>query len=412
MEHGNGISWTFYDSFELLADLDQEWDAFVEKVGGEVFLSFDWQKLWWKYYGRNRELRIFVFRRNTEIVGVLPCFFESFRFGPFETRAVKLVGSDYSITSFTIPIQAEHLKEVISIAVMEMKKHWNFDLLLIGPVSGYACEKHRSAFISAFRSVDSFRLFYDSSQVQTYFTICDNLEKQISSLSKKEKKRMRRMYKQLTASGKETVSDSASRNDCLIMFDKFVKMHQEHWNSSGKSGHFGAWPSAYQFHKELVESQSKRNRLRLLEIRINDRTVAYKYSYRFGIFYHAFLDSKIPYDHKHISLYRLGFGELCKVASSENARYIDSLRGFYEHKMHMGGFTLPIYNFYLQERRISSSIKAFLLRAVSTLYDLLYYKILRVRILHKSRIGKHLLSEFWIRTKGFSFSLKIGKTKG
>ena len=51
-----------YDSFESLASMAGQWDNFVESVGGEIFLSYDWCRVWWKYYSKNRELKVLVFR--------------------------------------------------------------------------------------------------------------------------------------------------------------------------------------------------------------------------------------------------------------------------------------------------------------------------------------------------------------
>jgi CelD/BcsL family acetyltransferase involved in cellulose biosynthesis len=80
-----------FDSFDELASMQQEWDNFVESVGSEIFLTFDWCRIWWKYYGKNRTLRVFVFRINNELLGIIPLFFEKIWLGLVPIRTVKIV---------------------------------------------------------------------------------------------------------------------------------------------------------------------------------------------------------------------------------------------------------------------------------------------------------------------------------
>ena len=59
-----------YNSFSALEPIKREWDRFIEEIGGEIFLTYDWCRIWWKYYGVDRDLGIFVFRHCGEICGI------------------------------------------------------------------------------------------------------------------------------------------------------------------------------------------------------------------------------------------------------------------------------------------------------------------------------------------------------
>ena len=125
-----------YDSFEPLASMQPQWDAFVESVGGEIFMTYDWQRIWWKYYGSERQLKIFVFRNNGQLVGIIPMFFEKIRLGPVSIRCGKIVGSDFTLSTVTLPIRKELLSDVLEKFFTDIKTCCQWDVLHIGPLSG------------------------------------------------------------------------------------------------------------------------------------------------------------------------------------------------------------------------------------------------------------------------------------
>ena len=69
-----------YEDFEDIAISQSEWDAFMESVDAEIFLTFDWCRSWWKFYGKKRKLKIFIFRERKNICGTGIYFCEM---GPF-----------------------------------------------------------------------------------------------------------------------------------------------------------------------------------------------------------------------------------------------------------------------------------------------------------------------------------------
>jgi len=71
----NDIVVEVYDNFEDLLDMQPSWDSFMEEMNAEIFLTYDWCRLWWKYYGKKRDLKVFVFKQNDNISGILPLFF-------------------------------------------------------------------------------------------------------------------------------------------------------------------------------------------------------------------------------------------------------------------------------------------------------------------------------------------------
>ncbi|GAG00049.1 unnamed protein product, partial [marine sediment metagenome] len=80
-------------------------------------------------------------------------------------------------------------------------------------------------------------------------------EEQLATISKKQRGEIKRKYDRLLQNGDSIECVDATNDNLSQLFDEFVNTHQIHWNNLGKSGHFGAWPSAYEFHREIAAIQ-------------------------------------------------------------------------------------------------------------------------------------------------------------
>ena len=122
-------------AFEMLADLQPDWDSFMETTGGESFLTYDRCRIWWKYYGGKRELKILLFWHQEDLVAIIPLFFETVRLGPVSVRIGKIVGTHFSLSNVSMPIHKEFITEVIK-KFARVLREYRWDVLNIGFISG------------------------------------------------------------------------------------------------------------------------------------------------------------------------------------------------------------------------------------------------------------------------------------
>lgn len=392
-----------YENFEELEIIQQEWDSFVESVGAEIFLTYDWCRIWWKYYGKNRDLRVFVFRSSGELIGIIPLFLEKIWMGPVFVKAVKIVGSDFTMTQFSLPIHNKHIKEVIQKFYELVSSEHNWDIIHIGPIAGLY--KHYDDLKNACQESfgNSCRVLNENKHVQTYFQLADDWEKQLSSLKKGERWDIRRSYKALQADKTSLVSAFASKGNYEQTFENFVNMHQSYWRSLGKLGHFGDWPAAQDFHREVAGVQLRHNRLRLLEVKSGVHCLGYEYGYRFGERYFEFLNARTrSKELAKISIGRVVFSEQVKKALDEGVRCIDSMQGKYEHKLRLGGKLFPVRSICIFPKRLLVLIRVSLFRALARFLHLCYYRIWFCRMAPKLPFKRRSLWKIWIRTRSFT----------
>lgn len=405
VDEKKSIQVQMFHSFGELNSMRREWDEFIESLGGEIFLTFDWCCVWWKYYNKNRELLVMVFRKNGTICGILPLFRETIWLGPIMVRAIKIVGTDFSIAAITVPIRVDCLGLIIKNVLNDLKNVLPWDIMHFGPI----CGRYES-FGPLLESCSggckgSYQIKVKKSDVQTYFKIANSWEEQLSTLSYKNRRQIRAKYENILKQGGKIECIAATKDNFGVIFDKFVKMHQIYWNRKKKAGHFGAWPLSYEFHKEMARIQLNANRLRLFEIRLDNKIIGYHYCYKLGDTYYYFLFARAESKEldKEVDFIRIDFGEMVKRALKEGVKTFDSMRGEYEFKMRLGGELFPMKNIYFISGRLESRIRVFIFRYLAFLTDICYHKIWRSRIMPRFGIKGKAFWEKWIRFQSLGY---------
>lgn len=399
---GREIHVQIFDNFVEPSLTQHEWDDFVESVDGEIFLTFDWCRLWWKYYGDNRILRVFVFRHNNSIVGLIPLFFETIWLGPLYAKVAKIVGSDFTMPQFSLPINPLYMKEVGWQFAASMAEY-DWDILHLGSIAGmFEHYDDLKSTLEEFFGDSHFILSYQKTE-QIYFKLPQSWDGYLAKLHRKERTKIRRhyrlLYKALGDKEGHVVAKFAIEQNLEDMFADLVQMHQQHWQRMGKSGHFGDWPHARKFHLDVAKAQLKLDRLCLMKVTLGERCLGYKYGYIFGRNYFDFLDARSDLKElANIGLGRIIYSEMFKDAIQKKARYIDSMRGRYRHKLEMGGELLPTKNLFIIAKKLTTSLRIRLFRFFIGLLDLFYYRIWFHKVVPKLPLKRGYLWKIWIRT--------------
>ena len=392
-------------SFEELAPLREQWDNLAASVGSEIFLTYDWCRIWWKYYGANRDLRVWVFQKGADLVGVVPLFIETMWLGPVQIRAARLLVCDHTLAQFSVPIVSSHLEEVIGrLGEALLREKW--DILHIGPIAGLYghYDALKDALHRAFSEMCS--VSCKQKQVQTYYFLAETWEAQLAGLSKSGRKHIRRSRRELEEVMRDEPGDLAydlaATENVDEMFSEFVDMHQNIWRKKGRPGHFGDWPDAVDFHREMAHTQLERGRLRLMRIHWGQRCLAYEYAYRFGDKYFAFLSARSgSQDVADIGLGSVMFAEHVKAAMSENVKYIDDMESKYDYKLRLGGRLFPMKDIYVIRRKLLSVVRTRVFWLLSKLLHLGYFRIWYMRIAPRLPLRRRPIWRTWIRSHAF-----------
>jgi hypothetical protein len=388
-----------YSDFEDILIIRKEWDEFIETIGAEIFMTFDWCRVWWKYYGSERRLKIFIFRHDSRIVGIVPVCWERILIGPFSARVVKLVGTDFMPITVGFPVCKEFLGDIISLLKKQIEKEWQWDILYLGAFAGNYDSFDTLVEFSRAKFGKDYSFDIKTSGVQIYFSVNGNWEEQVSFLDRKQRTNARRAFREIEKRNVSVSSKVASEKDSEQVFEDFVKVHQSSWQKKMMPGHFGDWPYALEFHREVSKAQKEKNRLRMLQVFYNDECVDYEYLYKLDDKYCWFLNARSDAAYEAgLDFKWIAFRAKIELAISEGVKIIDGMRGVYDYKMHMGGEALPIRNLYIIPKKIPTFLRAKLFQIMAWMLDILYYKIWCVRLGPKLGWKRGFLWKSWIKT--------------
>jgi len=390
-----GLVAVHHTSFADVESLRDEWDAFVERIGGDLFSTFDWCRVWWQHYDKGRSLHLVVVRDEPEgaIAAVLPFFAERIWIGPFPLRALRLVGCDHSVTSVAPAVDPPRISEVLSHAFEWLESKVPWDIIQLGPLPGYF--EAREQLQATFRKVPAVAdIELRPTEPHMWFDLPASFDEFLAALSTKERRNARRDERKLEEQGeitREVVTNRASLDEA---FDIFIDMHQAHWKAQGCLGHFADWPRAVAFHKDMVHRMFDLDRLMLSRVRIDGDTIASEYSYVFGRRAHWILAARQPGVPG-----RIGFCGLVRHACERGAVQVDAMRGYYDYKRLLGAKQEPQYSLVAVRRGTLPKLRFALFRVAARFLDLAYYRLYFSRVAPKLPWTPSPLWRSWIRSR-------------
>lgn len=259
--------------------LEQSWNDLLEEADVTVFQTFEWQRTWWKYYGKGKKLYCLVFELGGRVVGIAPMFREDITLAGIRVATrLQFIGagiSDYLQPIISIPHEATVLGAFIR-HLRAASASW--DVLDIRDVS------ERFSLLKTLPPL----LEYSSIDVRTYrgnecpqADLPETWEQFVRRLSSNMRHNLKRKTERLQKYFQWEVEVFRDPGDDLAgAVGEFVKLHGQRWKSFG-------YPSAFDeehcrlFHQEVARKLALRGWLRLLFLKVNGDRVATSFDFNF-----------------------------------------------------------------------------------------------------------------------------------
>lgn len=394
------IQWKVFDSFELLTELDTEWDQFVLSVDGHIYMSYDWCRLWWEYYGRGSYLRVFIFWASGNLIGILPFCIDILRLGVLNIKIARVLGSNIPPKLSDLPVSPEWAESIFKITMSELTVAYRCDAIIIGPLSneysGLASLRMAATDLSHLVTIKK----CDKASEYTEFLLPESQDDYFQSLSKKERDKCRYELRLLQKTFEYKMDVLKGGDEIKNEFPIFRKLHDKQWQSQGFLGHFLAWPKSEEFNTSVCIAQGRLNRSRLFRITANGEPISYQYSFKFGDRYYWRLPAReVGSEWTRFSLGRVGFLTMVTYAMEEGVRKIEAGLGSYTYKQQLGARELMANNIILLAKRKDSILRFNIFLLYSKIFDVMYQKIWIRRVAPRLRLKRRPLSIKWIRSK-------------
>jgi CelD/BcsL family acetyltransferase involved in cellulose biosynthesis len=386
-----------FDSFEAAGIGRDEWDHFVSNVAGDIYVTFDWCRIWWRHYGQGRRLRLFVFRAGNGVVGLAPMFIEHVWLGPIGLKMAKRVGADFALTIFALPLAANYAERACHELIMTLIEGENCDAVWFGIMPGNDATADRLRELCRIHCGRLMILRDVPEGPHTVFGLPDSFEVFVANLNKRQRQNYRRDINLLSKSFKVEKDVVRDPLDLSRALETFKLLHDRQWRAEGKLGHFGDWPNSGAFNSDLVQELSRHGRCRVLRLFLDGRLVALQYAFVFGDCCYWRLPARAVDDGlARFGLGRIGLMQLIEAMIGEGVCRIEAGRGHYEYKVQLGGEELEARSIVIGTRRAGAALRSWLFFKLSDILHLVYYRIWRQRLAPRLRLSRPLW-RIWIR---------------
>ena len=314
--------------------LEPEWRA-IEGLTprNSLFLSWDWQRLWWSQYGEGRELRILVARFGGQAVGIFPLYLETHRaFKILRVRKLRPIGSGGDTAPDDLgmlfdPVHEQVVARAFVDHVLNKVPGWQLLDLVDLPADSalLACWTQQSTQISgSIERTPVNRIIYGD--------LPPDWERYRHSLSRDRRQalaRYRRKFEQLPGARFHQVTQA---KEVDAAFDRLALLHQLRWK--GRTQELSFTSDRYLgFHRGVMHALQARGRLRLFALELEGSTIAMLYGFRWGDTFYHFQGGFDP-AHAGLSPGQLLMAYTIEQAIGEGCKTFDTLKGDYGHKRH------------------------------------------------------------------------------
>lgn len=395
-----GVTVDKVEMFENLGLTAEMWDRHVLACHADLYVSYDWCRIWWRHFGKGRRLRLYVFREGGRLVGIAPMVVETVWLGAVRLTIAKRVGADSALTVFALPIEPCCARAVYSALFTDLIECERCDAIWLGyaPHDDPTSNGMRAACQDLATTLSVLR---DTAVgVQTVFSLPTSFEAYLGGLDKRQRQNYGRQLKQLKQAYTVECDTVRSPIEAVGAFGAFVDLHDRQWRAEGKLGQFGDWPGAEAFNLDLVRELSRSGRLRVHRLTADGQLLAGQYAFVFGDTCYWRLTARATA----VELHRYGLGvlglvELIRTMMGDGVRRVEGGIGHYDYKLRFGAEEKAVHSCLLVSQRGSAPLRARLFLAASGLLHLCYYRVWFLKLAPRMPLLRRPLWRVWIRSR-------------
>jgi CelD/BcsL family acetyltransferase involved in cellulose biosynthesis len=312
--------------------LREPWAQLQERVTAtSVFMTWEWQFLWWKHYGDGQALRLVVVRHAGVVTGILPLYLQNrrvLRLVPVKILRNVGTGGDTAPDYLDPLIDPAHAEEIANLLAQQvLGSTLAYDQLKLAdfdPASPFA-----KALRAQLGPKDAARRESVSARI-SFIPLPASWDAYLETLHRDRRnvvRRFRRKLEALPAARFFTWQDPKTLDSAI---DRLIELHLMRWTDRSDSHAFSS--QAYiGFHREVMHACLEKGWLRLFCIEAEGQIMAMLYCYRYRDRMYYFQGGFDP----GMSKLRPGLvmmGHAIEQAILEGAGVYDMLRGEYDFK--------------------------------------------------------------------------------
>jgi CelD/BcsL family acetyltransferase involved in cellulose biosynthesis len=328
------------DSLAGLDALRPEWDRLLATaLRASVFMSWEWQRLWWQHYGEGQRLCVLVAWRDAEVVGIAPLYVQHRRlFKVLPWRLLRSLGTGGDTAPDDLdPLLAPGLE----VAVAEALAHHLADLAARRPtgwdVAWLSDLASGSTWMRALEACAAERGWACRTRPCARITMIDlpaSWPAYLDGLGKERRSALAYARRRFMALPQAVFRRGDGPAELDHSIDGLIALHHRRWQDRDEAHAFSS--AAYvAFHRALMRALQPRDMLRLYLLEQGGELAAGLYCYRFRervCYFQAGFDPAL----KKLSPGTVLVGLAIDSAMQEGCTVFDMLRGDHAYKRQWG----------------------------------------------------------------------------
>lgn len=299
--------------------LELAWNTIVESYGYLAQNSFDWCKIWWKYFKNNkRNLYIVTVEEDNEIIGIAPMFLERRKI----FTVLKFLGSPQTDFHELLITKGEKYEKILDCIVDFFNTFKEWDIVLFEHINSEGSEydfldkKLEKKFIIECPVVEFGGLDWDTyiSHIQSR-----NLKKEFKRRSRALERDFRLEFKYVTL-----------ENEFAEYFDDIVRLHIYRWDTENEDSKLKS-EHRIMFIREVFCSLLRKEKAAMWILFGNGEMLAYLLGFLQGGTFYGWNTSFNP-DHGYYCPGKVIFGYVIKDLIKQGYKQFNFMRGGYFYK--------------------------------------------------------------------------------
>ena len=356
------------DNISDFEKLRESWNGLLlEARSDNIFITFEWQFLYWKHFGVKNSLCILVVSDAGKIVAIFPLMVNK-RFGFRELRFISSSIADYE--DLLITNNEEHQVEALRAAFDLLSRTHTWDILRL------KCIREDS------RAYEVLRRTLDGDMVLRFFLQqhCDGAPQidltcgwgvYYRGLRKKFKSDIRRLQKHVGENREYIPGDALVEEDILPLLGKFMELHIKRRKETGGRSFFEDERVRDFFYSASVEF-FKKKWLEISQYKINGIIASMKVDFVYNNRFYHYLAAFDP-QFKEFAIDRLLLFEVLKRSFDKGLKAFDLMLGEEAFKRFWNPVPHKLFFWTLHQKTFSGYISYMLFNRL----NLLFKKIMR-----------------------------------
>jgi len=269
-----------------LDEIAHVWDDLLERCedNRSIFLTYEWIRNWWRYFGDNSELNIVLVQRNNVTLGIFPLMKKKYHLGICKFKVMETIGaSNANLVGF---FSKENRDEVIEAFLTYLGEELEDNALILK----LDLVPDDCAFLELLRTNIphySDKLAHNESTmtIAPYLPIRSTWDMYFSSLSTNRRKKIRTMFRDAEINQRIRYGQCQTEDldwGLRALFD----IHINRWRSVNIKSPF-IRNEVREFYRDLAIALLQKDWMNLSYLTLDGQIVSIRFDYMYGDKYYA-----------------------------------------------------------------------------------------------------------------------------